>query len=280
MTRRSGSGPHGRRRGFGTAALLLALNALALPPSSAAIKTVVLTEIASHKGCHSGLVLVEVPKGPVEALVPDRYTVKSDNGETTYVRVDPFACESVKVGGSEIGPVRWAVVSAEICPRSGPEALGCNGVEEYLLFLPTDSEAYATWLRGGTGLDVTHVTGLVYDFERRDVAMASYLFEVPLPSPAAFVVRGQVGAQTAAPVPISEAQWFFQDTPVRDRSSSDGEVSTVTFRYGPHEDFFAPADVTITAEEGSKMAEILSSSEAKPALAVPHWIPAFELTRT
>lgn len=244
------------------------------------MNTVGLTDTASHKGCHSGLVLVEVPKGPVESLVPDRYTVKSDNGETTYVRVDPFACESVKVGGSEIGPVRWAVVSAEICPRSGPEALGCNGVEEYLLFLPTDSEAYATWLRGGTGLDVTHVAGLVYNFERPDVGMASYLFEVPIPSPAAFMVKGDVGAQTAVPVPIVEAQWFFQDTPVRDRSSPDGEVSTVSFRYGLHRDYFAPADVTITAEEGSKMAEILSTSEAEPALAVPHWIPEFDLKRT
>lgn len=263
--------PHPR-----TVALLLALAVFSLPPAAVADPTGPQSETATatHERCHSALSFVEVPVEGVRPLVPDEYTVKSDNGATTYLNVDPFACEDVTLG-NKTGPVRFAVVSAEICPRGGTEADCLFGVEQYLLFLVTDSEAYAEWLRAGTGLEVKHVPGIVHDFDRPDVGLAPYLFEAPKPSPSPFEVEGTIAAQTTIAVEIEEAQWFFQDS-----RTADGKRWTVTIGYDLHHDFFAPGDITITAEDGSEMAQIMGRSEAKPALTVPHWIENFEMRRT
>lgn len=257
----------------GLTAVLLAVVAMLWPPPAAAEPEAGDGYTAKLEGCTIGGHFLTVPMARVQTrdgvnndLVPEHYVVRSDTGgATANLLVNPFACDTVTAGGTT-GPARGAYVTVEIerppglrAPETCPAETGDPHVlfDEYVLFMVTDSQPYADWLRAGTGFDVTYVPDISYDFTP---PAGTFFFEAP----SIFTVEGVASAQSqAGPVCVEDNWW--QDT-----RSPDGKRWTVRFNFPPHVDYFASADVTITAEEGSELADVMGGTTGKPYASLPH----------
>jgi uncharacterized repeat protein (TIGR01451 family) len=120
--------------------------------------------------------------------------------------------------------------------------------------------------------------GLVYSFANPELGMGPYLFEAPVQGPSAFKVEGTAGAQKAKVVPAAVNWW-------QDRETPDGKTWTVKLAHPLHENFVAPADVTVTARSESDVATILGASPgeeptARAFVALSERIDRFEEVRT
>lgn len=249
-----------------TASLLALATAIPAAPASAEPQQ---SQHAQREGCHDLISFVRIPFETADALVPDRYTVRPslDAAEMTGAAeehanliIDVFACERITAGDKVDGPVRGADVAVEIERPEETDSDEDDSItfDQYLLFIVTDDEDYAQWLRADSGLDVTHVPAIAYDFDGPDRGAGSFSFSAPAPAPSPFAVTGLAGAQGEEGVAVDDSWW--QDT-----RGPTGNPWQVRLHAPRHTDFFAPAAVTITAAEGSQLYELMGDKETRQA---------------
>lgn len=248
--------------------------------SAAAATGVAAGHIAHHENCHYATELFLVTTSQVADRVPDHYRIRSDDGQTVLFAVQEFDCENV-TAGEAIGRVRGAQVGVEICAPelAEPRCQEDKRFDFYTLYFGTDSDTYSEWLRAGTDFDVTYASDLAFDYARRDPGLALFFFRSTSPPyPWAFDVEGAVATQTSFSEPLvgeDRVENWWQDT-----KGPEGKQWTVQLEYPSHDDFFAPADVRVTTEDGSELAIILGTTDAKPVLSLSNVIKTLDVRKT
>jgi hypothetical protein len=222
-----------------------------------AVKTVVTDGTASFDRCHDQGSFLSVPMANVRDRVPQHYGVRSLDGVTATLVVAIDKCE-VTIGGKPLpGAVTWAAVGVEIEPPADanhdPAAVPAD---LYMLFMVTDSEQLADWLRAGTGLRVRHVQRIRHDFATPELPLgqADFLFDAPAPTPSPFTVTGTARTQHVTPV-LADVN-FWQDT-----KTLDGRTWRVKLAFPSHADYVAFGDMTVDAEDGSELARIIGTPD-------------------
>lgn len=274
--------------------LAVAMSAVPWPPASAGEGAITFNETAAFDDCHDQANFVSVPVERAQEMVPEGYTVAATGepetslrGADTQLEVSELRCENVTLDGTVLpGPVSMAFA---VLPLTGPP----DGSEEppdedpvadvYLLFFSTNSKPLASWLRAGTDLEAFHVPGIVYDYAIPEAipgqpsGVNTFSFEAPTPPQWAFTVEGVAAVQQLdqldpAEIPASRA---WQDT-----KTPDGKTWRVKLTSAKHDNFLAPAEVTLQAAPGSEMEQIMVTNPAVPSLAVSGLIPDWKVQKT
>lgn len=274
------SGKSGRRSNptLAAQACVVVLVALLVPSPPAGANNVTFAETVRFDRCHDQPNFVSVPIATAQEEVPQGYTVSPTHpgGATTELQLSELRCDSVTVGDTVVPrPVSMAFATFPLAGAPEGSADDPSVGDAYLLFFSTDSKPLADWLRAGTGLEAYYVPEMVYDYiVPEPFGEAPFYFAAPAPPAWAFTVEGRASAQHQVPAPIAEA-WAWQDT-----KTPDGNTWRVTLAALAHDNYLAPAEVTIRAAPGSEMERIMPTNPAVPSFAASGRIDRWDAVKT
>lgn len=215
--------------------------------------------------------------------VPEAYTPKPDPLDRTILAISELRCEKATVNGSEVGPVSMAFANIELtgAPEGSPDNAAIGDV--YQLFLSTDSEPLADWLRAGTGLEAYYVPDISYNYTvPPEFGEAPFDFKAPGPRRWAFTVTGKAPAQRRAALRPEGFVW-------QDREAPDGRIWRTKFAVLAHDNYVVRAtEMTVMPTPGSELHEIMHPEdppndepyEARDPFPLSGFIPDFDVVKT
>jgi hypothetical protein len=199
--------------------------------------------------------LTPVPLENVEALVPSHYEIAGAIDGVAVAVFRSASCESVRIDGGRARAGVVAQVGVNVVAPTGE-----GDINNYTLYYATDSLELFVRLRLA-GVNAGFVPGLVYEYTPNAAGTGGDLFvDVSRPRNATYELSGP----ESEPVPGDPgfpfvANWW------RSSRESDVVMSTTI----PNIRFGDASAVTVTTDDGSRIAEILGATSASfPVLSV------------
>lgn len=256
-----------RHKPWPVAAPLAALTVLSLPAAPAASRT----EVIDAKGCTAVIADHEVPLARVEPLIPDEFTIATDDDEIATVFVYGERCEAVTIN-DVTRPVIWAAFRVELTdvfgcggePEGSEELEQCKSesqprvplhLDTYQFFIAYNDRDLVRLFEqvGATPEEAVYVEDLVFDLDWDPTrSVGRFSFDAPSPTPSPFKIKvDEVAAPRVGPVRLDQHEWGA----VPRGLFYVGEPNAVVARIAPvHQG-------TLHAEAGSDMAKILCATE-------------------
>lgn len=269
----------------------------------------------TYHNCHEVVPLVEVDYDEADVLVPDGYTVFKNSSGNAVLFLNTISCESITVGGVTDSNVMESHMSIFIVPpypndpdnlSDHPDSKPCTDpetpcpaepphpsfitpgghvtpaadsqlrLESYLIQWVTNSDAYANWMRHGTGLGdrVRVVPDMEFNYDPQPAHLPQPLYapavdlgffaKVPPPASSPFHVgcdaeESDCFATVTEPSPVTWEEginWW-----------ADTEEGTVIihseFHRGPNQRF-GPVQGTVTSDDPeSPLGELFCARESR-----------------